>query len=247
MGIVDVKVKTKSGAVIDIEVQVADNREILGRRIAFYMAILITEQIKKSQSYDIIKKVICVAVLDWTRFEADGDYLNNFAFCEKRKGFLFDDIPEEIYTLELRKLPAESDGREVWGWLKFLRAREREEFEMIAERNAALREAVDDLYEISADERTRAQYEYRLKAFRDRKAMMDIAYNRGESQGLIKGKREGLIKGKREGLREGLLEGERKGLQKGLLQTARKMKQMGLTVRQIAEATGLSPDEITRL
>ena len=77
-------------------------------------------------------------------------------------------MPEEVYTLELSKVPTVNDGTAVWEWLQFLRAKQKEEFEMIAERNPEIRKAVNTLYELSGDEQVRAEYEMRQKAWRDR-------------------------------------------------------------------------------
>jgi hypothetical protein len=45
---------------------------------------------------------------------------------------------------------------------------QKEDFEMVAEKNPEIRKAVDTLYELSADENIRAEYERHQKAWRDR-------------------------------------------------------------------------------
>jgi predicted transposase/invertase (TIGR01784 family) len=182
MGIVDVKLQTKSKKIIDIEIQMADVADIIGKRISFYKSKLITEQIAKKQSYDVIQQVICVFIMDWTFFKNETSYLNDFRFCNMKSGQCFEDMPEEIYTLELAKVPAASDHTALWNWMRFLKAREREEFEMIAETNTEMRDAVDELYTISSNAEIRAQYELRQKAYRDRAAALNIAELRGENK-----------------------------------------------------------------
>ena len=44
---------------------------------------------------------------------------------------------------------------------------------MVAERNPEVRKAVNTLYELSADDKVRAEYEQRQKAWRDREAVYD--------------------------------------------------------------------------
>jgi len=44
---------------------------------------------------------------------------------------------------------------------------------MVAERNPEIRKAVNTLYELSADDKVRAEYEQRQKAWRDRKAVYE--------------------------------------------------------------------------
>jgi len=167
MGILDVKVKTKGGQVINIEIQVNPVKHI-GRRLSFYKSKMIVEQMGKHDPYEKIQRVICVCILSWVIFPEVKEYLNQFRFYNKQNGLCFHDIPEEIYTLELSKVPNANDGNRVWEWLQFLLARTKEEFEMIAERNPEIRKATDALYELSMDSKIRAEYEMREKARRDR-------------------------------------------------------------------------------
>lgn len=69
-------------------------------------------------------------------------------------------------------------------------------------------------------------YEDNLKAYRD----IDNAIKTAEKEKFA------------EGLAEGLAEGEKKKAQ----EVAKRMKAMGLTAEQIAEATGLTPQEVER-
>ena len=127
LGILDVKVRTKTGKVIDIEIQVNPVKNI-GRRISFYKSKLIVEQISKSELYSVIQKVICICICSYDLFPGEKDYINNFMFYNPGNGLLFEDIPEEIYTLELPKVPAQDDGNDVWEWLQFLKSKSKEDF-----------------------------------------------------------------------------------------------------------------------
>jgi predicted transposase/invertase (TIGR01784 family) len=246
LGILDVKVRTKSGKVIDIEIQVNPVRSI-GKRISFYKSKLIVEQIAKGDYYSVIEKVICVCITDYVLFQDKTDYLNSFRFFNPRNGLCFEEIPEEVYTLELPKVPALSDGSAVWQWTQFLRAKRKEEFEMVAVQNPEIRKAVDTLYELSADERTRAEYELHMRAVRDRAWLRQDGYEAGlqagRQEGLQAGRQEGLQAGRQEGLQAGL----RAGRQEGLQAVVRNLKAMGESADKIAGITGLSLDEIKRL
>jgi predicted transposase/invertase (TIGR01784 family) len=50
---------------------------------------------------------------------------------------------------------------------------------MVAEKNLEIRNAVNTLYELSADEKVRAEYEMRQKAWRDRISQIEGAYEDG--------------------------------------------------------------------
>jgi len=182
LGIVDVKVQTKTGKIINIEIQVNPIRNI-GKRLSFYKSKLIVEQISKSEYYNVIEKVICICITSFEIFTGVKDYINNFRFINQKNGLYFEDVPEEIFTLELPKVPVTNDGTAPWEWMQFLRAKRKEEFEMVAIKNPEIRKAVNTLYELSADEKIRTEYDMRQKAWRDRISQIDGAYEEGERKG----------------------------------------------------------------
>jgi predicted transposase/invertase (TIGR01784 family) len=221
-GIIDVKIRTKTGKILDIEIQVSPIRE-LGKRLSFYKSKMVTGQISEGNDYSVIQKVICVCITDYTVFPWRDGYLNKFVFCNPETGLTFDEIPEEVYTLEIPKVPAQSDGKEIWNWLQFLRSMKREDFEMVAERNPEIRKAVDKLYVLSQDQKARDEYEWRLKCIRD--------YNTGINSAF----------------RDGKIEGKAEGEVKKAKEVAKKMKARGRSFEEIAEDTGLPQDEIEKL
>jgi len=234
LGILDVKVKTKTGKVIDIEIQVNPERNI-GQRLSFYKSKLIVEQIGKGELYHVIQKVICICITNYELFPEANEYVNIFRFTNKKNGLIFEVIPEEIYTLELPKVPALSDGSAGWEWLQFLRAKRKEEFEMVAVKNPEIRKAVDTLYQLSSDEQIQAEHERRLKAWRDRASQIEGSFLDGKQEGKREGKREGIQEGKKEGKRDTAIE------------IARKMKTDNVSMNQIIKYTGLTEEQIKSL
>ncbi|GHV48340.1 hypothetical protein AGMMS49546_38820 [Spirochaetia bacterium] len=210
LGIVDVKIQTKTGKIIDIEIQVSPVKNI-GKRLSFYKSKLIVEQIGKSELYSVIQKVICICITNYELFTGVDDYLNNFRFYNPKNGLCFEAIPEEVYILELPKVPVKNDGTNGWQWLQFLRAKRKEDFEMVAEKKPEIRKAVDTLYELSADQNIRAEYERHQKAWRDR-------MNQFEG-----------------------------GWEDRMVEVAKKALAKGSPPEFVADITGLSLDEITRL
>jgi predicted transposase/invertase (TIGR01784 family) len=226
LGIVDVKVKTKSGKIINIEIQVNPVKNI-GKRLSFYKSKLIVEQISKSEMYSVIQRVICICITDYKLFPDTNEYMNRFVYMNPVNGLVFEDIPEEIYTLELPKLPVEYDGSSLWDWLQFFKSREKEEFEMVANKNPEIRKAVNTLYELSSDEKVRAEYEMRLKAWRDR-----LSQNDGYFQdGILKGRVEGRVEGE----------------ESKALSIAQELIHMGLPFDAIVSSTKLDPEKIKAL
>ena len=87
-------------------------------------------------------------------------------------GIEFTDL-KEIYTLELSKLPKESDGTAKYDWAKFIDAETEDELDMVAQRNPQISKAAVKLRELSADERARDMFERREKGRRDVAALID--------------------------------------------------------------------------
>jgi predicted transposase/invertase (TIGR01784 family) len=230
LGILDVKVRTKTGKVINIEIQVNPLKHI-GERISFYKSKLIVEQIGKGGRYDVIQRVICICITDFIIFDKENDYLNDFYFMNPKNGLCFKGIPEEIYTLELPKVPAVSDGSSGWDWMQFLRAKRKEEFEMVAAQNTEIRKAVNMLFELSADDKVRAEYEMRLKARLDRNSFLHEAREEGMEKGLEKGMKKGREEGR----------------QKEKEEIARNLKALGIPIEKIAQGTGLTEQQIKEL
>ena len=71
LGILDVKVRTRSGQIIDIEIQVEPQKHI-AKRLSFYKSKMIVEQIVQSEHYDRIQRVICVCITSKTLFPTVG-------------------------------------------------------------------------------------------------------------------------------------------------------------------------------
>jgi len=175
LGVLDVKIKTKSKKIIDIEIQVKPSKA-LKQRVIFYTSKMIAEQIGSGGAYDKIKRVISIIITDYALITESPKYHHRFVLYDPDNGVEFTDIIE-VNTLELEKLPDAEDGTELWNWLKFLSAERKEDLEMLAERSPQVKKAVVRLMELSKDERTRLLYESRQKMEWDNQAREHGASN----------------------------------------------------------------------
>ncbi|MCL2404439.1 MAG: Rpn family recombination-promoting nuclease/putative transposase [Defluviitaleaceae bacterium] len=180
LGILDVKVKTKSKKVIDIEIQVKPTTE-MKERVLFYSSKMITEQVGTGGKFQKIKRVISIIITDYALIAESEKYHHRFTLYDYENNVEFTDIIE-VNTLELTKVPQTEDGTELWNWLKFLSAEREEDLDMIAEKSPQVKKAVVRLMELSKDEKTRMMYESRQKLewdyqARERAAVVAIAKN----------------------------------------------------------------------
>ena len=151
----------------------------------------------------------------------------------------------EFHILELPKLPEELIGgsSDILLWAKFINAEQKEEFDMLAEKNPYIKSAYQHLQVISQDKQKRLEYEAREKAVRD--------YNQGMLEAEQRGKKEGLQEGRQEGREEGLQEGRQEGREEGRkevhIHIAKNMLEKGFDKNTIIEITGLNRKEIDDL
>lgn len=224
-GILDVKVKTPSGKVIDIEIQIVEHPQ-MRERVVFYLARMVTEQIARGEDYREIKRSISILITDYVQIPENQSYRNCYRLHDHKTGSEFTDLLE-VNTLELPKLPPEEDGTALWNWLEFLNARKEEELMRLAEKNPQLKQAVSRLVSLSEDEQTRLLAESREKLQRDIVAREYAAEEKGREKGLEEGREEGR--------------GEAQ------LAIARKALAKSLSVETVIAITGLSQSEILQL
>jgi predicted transposase/invertase (TIGR01784 family) len=225
MSILDVKVHTTTGKVIDVEIQV-ESVPGLPERIVSYGAGMLRGQIRKGGKYQDTRQVICILITNYVLVPEEEDYYNEISLRYAKSGREFTNILKFI-TLELPKLPKQDDAREVWSWLKFMKSQREEDFMAIAEQNPQLRRPVAVLMKLSGDERARMSSEAQERFRMDNEARMDGAYRSGKEEG------------KEEGYEQGVKERDEK--------IARKMKYDGFSPGQISKYTGLAPEEIQNL
>ena len=181
LAVIDVKLKTKSGNVINIEIQL-DLRPDLKQRIVFYDAKLITEQLKDGESYGNLNRVITILVTEDALFASDQRYHHRFTFYDKEAQVEFSDMIE-INTLELSKLPKSKDGTLLYDWASFIAADTEERLTMASVNSPVIQKAVLKLRELSADEETRELYELREKARRDEIWIREGGRKEGRQEG----------------------------------------------------------------
>ena len=203
LGILDVRILMNNNTEIDIEIQLAA-MNIWADRALFYLAKMYTEQISAGEDYTVFKKCVSISILDFNLFEHESEFYSCFHIREDSHHFLYTN-KMEFHVLELPKLPKElqENSSDIELWAKFIRAERKEEFDMLAEKNAYIGSAYQHLQVISQDEEKRLEYEAREKAIRD--------YNQIMLEAKQIGRAEGREEGRAEGREEGEVQGEARG------------------------------------
>ena len=217
LGIVDVKLRLKSGRIIHIEIQVAP-LPYMAKRITYYDSKMITEQIGKNENYEDIKQVITIVITEKEFIPKSPNYHHRFTMYDYINGVELTDIVE-VHTLELCKLLPDMNSSRLDYWMRFIKAEEASELEAIAQKDPLIEKAVARLMELSADEKARLLYEKREKERMDSEVRENYARS----------------------------EGEKAGQKAKAIQIAKSALAMGLPISDIIKLTGLTQKEIEKL
>ena len=187
-GILDVRLTMNNNTEIDIEIQLA-YMKAWADRSTFYVSKMLVEQVGINKKYSNIKKCIGINILDFDYIKDTQRFHTVYHISEDTEHIKYTDILE-IHIVELPKLPTNDDGTDLYDWIKFIKAENKGEFEMLAKQSQYLQKAYETLEEISADQQKRLEYTARQKALYDYNTLMEENYERGIEQGIQQGKSE---------------------------------------------------------
>ncbi len=190
MSVLDIKARTETGMLINIEIQVR-NEQNMAHRSLYYWAKLFEEQLHQGQVYQGLHKTVTINVLSFVMMPGT-EFHTTFHWREDHSAYLLTDLAE-MHFIELPKLRDQTVGmeRRLVRWILFLTTTTPERLEELAMSDPAVKKAVTALEFLSQDERERALYEDRQKALRD------------WNSSILSATEEGLEKGRKEGLEQG--------------------------------------------
>ena len=140
-------------------------------------------------------------------------------------------------------------------WVKLFNLNDTIEVDILKEYDAVMKETIETIQGLSANDKLR----YKLEAEEDAKRIYKteiydakqegeaLGIQAGRTQGIEEGRILGIEEGKTLGIEEGRALGIEEGELKGTKDVARKMKNSGLDTTFIIEMTGLSKEEINNI
>ena len=128
-------------------------------------------------------------------------------------------------------------GQTIDEWIRFFNVRTESDLDMLRmqTKNAGILEAIKEIEHMSLSRWAKAQYEEHMKCVMDRKAEDAYVYDRGVEAGIERG------------IEQGIERGIEQGIEQGRTDIIVRMYRNGLSVEQIAAATGEHPDEVKKL
>ena len=225
LGVLDIIAKLDENEICNIELQIVDKKNII-ERILYYWSRLYSRQIKSGEDYKILQKAIVILITDFKIEDLEElDYHSRWKIMEDKQGkkiILTQKL--EIDIIELPKIIGkEKEQDNLLDWLYFLENPKSERVTEKMKENENLKEAVKKLDNLSEDERMQRIADLRQKAIMDEKAIYE--------------------KGLEVGIEKGIMEGS----QKEKIEIAKKMLELKIDKETIAEATGLTEQEIEKI
>ena len=233
MGIVDVLAKINDNEFCNVEMQMADKKNMI-KRMLYYWARQYAKEIGKKEEYKELKRtiVVLIANFEFDKLRELGVHSRwKIIEEERRKIVLTEDL--EFNIIEVPKMYKEKQARDekLIECLKFLENPESKEVQGYMKKNENMKEAREKLDKMSKDEKVRRMAELRQKALMDEREAEYTGYSNGLEDGIKQGMKQGLEQGIGQGYRE----------------IAKKMKGKGKDINEIIELTGLSKEEIEKL
>ena len=197
LSILDIKAEINENAIIDIELQVG-NTTALEKRLVVYNAKLIAEEIKVSEKYQKAKDTIVICIINdnvvkrnaylslaMLKYEKTEEIRYVNMGYEREEQYLTDMV--KYYIIELpkfkKKKPKVADLLEKW---LYVIGGDRKMMEECKKENEEIKEAVEQLTQMSADEYERELYEIRERS--------RLSYNTE----MYEARRKGIEEGKKE-------------------------------------------------
>ena len=242
LSILDIKAEINENTIIDIELQVG-NTTAIERRLVVYNAKLIAGEIKVSEKYQTAKDTIVICIINdnvvkrnaylslaMLKYEKAEEIRYVNMGYEKEEEYLTDMV--KYYIIELPKFktkkPKVADLLEKW---LYVIGGDQKMMEEYKKENEEIKEAVEQLKEMSADEYERELYEIRERS--------RLTYNTE----MYEARRKGIEEGKKIGEKRG----EKRGEQKEKREIAKKMKEEGIDIQVIQRITELTKKEIENI
>lgn len=233
--IMDLRAELKNGEQCNIEIQLNPYKDIL-KRIIYYSDENYVRQLKRTDAYAVLKKVISILILDYNLKEFS-DISKPVTIWQYRESELTHKVltsDKTIVIIELSKvleLYKEKPTDPLCHWLLFIDNPNSQEVKNIMKNNKDIKEAIFNLKQVSGIKNIQRNIELKEKRRRDEKAALDYATETGLEQGIEQGLQQGIQQGKEEQLKE----------------VVSNMNALGIPMEQIQKITKLSEKEIKKL
>ena len=240
--IVDILCEDQDKNTYVVEMQVAQHKGF-EKRAQYYASKAYVSQMERGGIYENLKEVIFIAIANFTMFPEKESYKSDHVILDRENHQ--HDLKDFSFTfLELEKFTKTKDQLvsmiEKWAYyFKHAEETSEEDLHKIFEDDVIIQRAYEELNRFHWKEEELRAYEAVVKHELDYQASLDFKFDQGMQKGLQQGIEQGIEKGK--------AKGEREGERKMQIRVAQNMLKQGLSIQNIASATGLSSQEVKKI
>lgn len=227
LGILDLCIKQENKRILNIEMQVVNEYNVEDRAL-YYASRLIGSQLKKGESYQNLKPVIVIFILDF-EFISFQEYITNVVMvAEKHREytmipklkFLFIELPK------FRKLQNKNMNHKLAQWLSFIDGENKEMIQMAIQKNKVIEKANTEWEYLTGNAEKRRLAELREKYLKDEANIRSGA--------------------KAEGIQIGKEMGEKIGEKRARENIIKELLQYDIDIEKIAKVMRISEKEIEK-
>ncbi len=230
--IYDIFCLTDTGEKIIVEMQNKEQPHFADRCL-YYYSQAVSRQGERGADWDYqIDAVYLVAFVNFNMEGLANNFRTDVVLMNKQRGIPFSDKERFIFLqLPVFKKEADECRDDFERWIYVLKNMEILDRMPWAAKDSVFHKLAEigEVSNMTKDERLK--YDAALRHYRDTLNVMRSAEDKGRQQGLTEGRQQGLTEGR----------------QQANIQTAKNLLAMGLSVDQIAKATGLNCEEIMKL
>ena len=151
--ILDIKVKINNADLLNLEMQLINYKDWPERSLQYLCRTY--DSLLSGEDYINTKKAIHIGFLDFTLFEDHPEFIGTYRLYNANDHHLYTDKFEMRYVDMTRLDLATDKDSGVTKWVKLFKAKTWEEMKMIAEKDADMLEATENLYTSNSDQTAR--------------------------------------------------------------------------------------------
>jgi predicted transposase/invertase (TIGR01784 family) len=178
----DIKAKTKSGELIDVEMQCGTEKHMVAR-VLFYWSKMFSGQIVIGDQYHELKRTVSISILDFRLFDDDRYWRKNHITDDETKEKTTELL--EMQFIELNKMRQVDKESPITFWIEFFKNPYSESVRALCDYVPEIREAKQIFEKAKSDPKARELIEAREKALRDYANDIANAKDEGKAEGKV--------------------------------------------------------------
>lgn len=209
-GVLDLKATLNDGIVVDIEMQVNDNKDI-EKRTVFYAGKLMSEQLELGEKYHKMKDIIMINILDYEFIDLPEYHTEAVTVAKKHRDYeMIQSLRYHFIELPKFRRAHPNLNNKLEQWLTFIDGMNKELVQMAIKKNKEIKKANDELEYLSGDAELRRLEFLKFKAACDEASRIGYIVDTSLKEGMEKGRKEGI----EQGIQQGRIERYKRGRKK---------------------------------